>query len=359
MPAPANPTSSAVPCFTLRKVCFLAVGLSAALYFQPVHAQADAAKSIPMAKRIVLVVDEIHALRNFPVVLAERLGYLQDGDMAVTVMNVRYDIWHGDMLMDGRVDAVMAYYHHNIVNHAQGRATEAIVTLGLTPGMKVMVANAVQGKYKSVSDLKGAKIITGGAGSSKTTVANALLIAGGHQISDYTRLGTEGKQQNVAALRSGAAELVVAPVPEGDFYEAQGVASTFADLTSTTGTVNGLGALFPSNTVFMATERVKEHPEIAQHLASAFVRTLKYINSHSAEELAELVPVEIRGKDKPAYVKLLQAQMPMFASDGNMPAAGAQMEWNALAAASPKYKSVALELTYSNRFVTQALTGAQ
>ena len=318
-------------------------------------AQSAPAQAVEVANRIVLLVDEIHAIRNFPVVLADRLGYLRDGNMAVTVMNVRYDAWHGDMLMDGRVDAVMAYYHHNIVNQSQGRMTQAIVTLGVTPGMKVLVAKSAADKFKTLADLKGSRIISGGTGSAKTTVANYLMRAGGNRLDDYKRLGTDGKERNAEALRNGVADFVVAPIPDGDYYEAQGVATEFADLTSITGTRQAFGALFPSSTVFMASERVKAHPEMAQHLVNAFVRTLKYINSHSAEEIAELIPVEIRGKDKAAYLKVLKEQIPMFANDGTMPQSGAEMEWKVLAEFEPKFRAVDPALTYTNYFTSEAL----
>ena len=53
----------------------------------------------PAQQRIVLLADEIKAIRNFPVVLAERLGYLE----GVTVMNIRDDAPTAEMLMSGRV----------------------------------------------------------------------------------------------------------------------------------------------------------------------------------------------------------------------------------------------------------------
>src|SRR6202140_5676580 len=109
--------------------------------------------------RIVLLVDEIKAIRNFPIVIAERLGYLKGDGVVVTVMNIRDDVSTADMLMDGRVDAVMAYYHHNIVNQSEGRNFEAIVTLGVTPGAKVLVASQSKDKFKTLSDLKGSRII--------------------------------------------------------------------------------------------------------------------------------------------------------------------------------------------------------
>ena len=321
------------------------------------RAETPPAKPVEVQNRIVLLVDEIHAIRNFPVVLADRLGYLKDGDMAVTVMNVRYDVWHGDMLMDGRIDAVMAYYHHNVVNHSQGKATEAVITLGVTPGAKVLVANQAKDMYRTLADLKGSRFIAGGAGSSKSTVANYLLLEGGHKITDYSRLGTDGKDKNVEALRGGNADFVVAPTPDGSFYESKGVATVFADLTTVEGTKKNFGALFPSSTIFMASERVKTHPQFAQHLANAFVRTLKYINTHTAEEIAALIPDEIvgKGKDRAAYLAVLKEAIPMFATDGRMPVDGAEKEWRVLAEFDSRYKVVKPEETYTNKFVDEAL----
>jgi NitT/TauT family transport system substrate-binding protein len=305
-------------------------------------------------QRIVLLVDEIKQIRNFPVVLAERLGYLSDGKTIVTVMNTRDDVPSVDLLKDGRVDAVMAYYHHNVVNQSQGIDTEAVVTLGVTPGAKVYVANQVRDKYRGVTDLKGARIISGGAGSSKTTIANAIVLAGGYGIGDYTRLPTK-YAKNVDTLRSGGADLVVAPIPDGDLYESQGVGTVFADLTNPQSTKKALGTLFPSSTVYMMSTRVQAHPEIAQHLADTFVRTLHYINTHTPEQIMAVIPPEIVGKDRAAYLKVLKEEIPMFANDGRMSDEGATKEWQVLTAANPSYQGVKVDQTYTNTFVDNAL----
>ena len=333
----------------------LVAALSLLLSGSDVLAQSKPMEPAAAPNRIVLLVDEIKAVRNFPVVIAERLGYLKGDGVVVTVMNIRDDASTADMLVDGRVDAVMAYYHHNIVNRSEGRNFEAIVTLGVTPGAKVLVANQVKDKFKTLSDLKGSRIIAGGAGSSKTTVANYLLLAGGNRIADYTRIANESKDKIVATLKSGSADFVIAPTPDGDYYEAQGVATVFADLTTVEGTKKHFGALFPSATIYMTSERVTSNPEIAQHLAKAFVRTLKWINTHTAEEIAAVIPVEISGKDRAAYLKVLKEEIPMFATDGRMPADGAEKEWRVLAEFNPKYKPVKVEQTYTNRFVDEAL----
>lgn len=315
----------------------------------------DASGVQEVPQRIVLLVDEIKAIRNFPVVLAERLGYLNDGKTTVTVMNIRDDVSTAEMLKDGRVDAVMAYYHHNVVNQSRGIDTEAVVTLGVTPGAKVLVANQAKEKYRGLADLKGARFIAGGAGSSKSTLANALVLAGGHGVGDYIRLGTDGKEKNIEALREGRAEFVVAPTPDGDVYESTGVATVFADLTTVDGTRRNFGALFPSSTIYMSTARVQAHPEIARHLAAAFVRTLRYINTHTPEQIMAIIPPEISGKDRVAYLNVLKQEIPMFANDGRMPQDGAAKEWRVLTAANPVYGSVKIDRTYTNVFVDEAL----
>src|SRR5207237_2589331 len=122
------------------------------------------ADPLTVDKRIVLLVDEWKAVRNLPVVIAEQMGYLKSDGMDVTVMNTRDDVWHGDMLMDGRIDAVMAYWHHNVVNHSIGRDTEAIITLGTTPGVKVLVGNASRDRIRTLADLKASRETAGCAG---------------------------------------------------------------------------------------------------------------------------------------------------------------------------------------------------
>jgi NitT/TauT family transport system substrate-binding protein len=340
------------------KSLIVAVGfaLSCALWPGELPAQQPSAPKPALEPvRIVLLVDEIRAIRNFPAILAERLGYLNGDGIVVTMMNIRNEVPTAEMLMDGRIDAIMAYYHHNIVNRSQGRDFEAIITLGVTPGARVLVANQAKDRFKSAADLKGSRIIAGGDGSSKTAVANALLLGGGYKVGDYTRIRNESKDKIVAALRAGDADLVVAPIPDGDDYEGLGLASEFADLTTVEGTRKHFGTLFPTSTVYMRSERVKAHPEIAQHLATAFVRTLQWINTHTPEEIAALVPPDFIGKDRGAYVKVLTEQIPMFKTDGRMTEDAAQFEWRVLSEANPKYKAVRVADTYTNRFVDAAL----
>jgi NitT/TauT family transport system substrate-binding protein len=179
------------------------------------------------------------------------------------------------------------------------------------------LSNQARDRFRSRADLRGSRFIAGGAGSSKTTVANALVLAAGLKLGDYTRLGTDGKELNVAALREGRADFIVAPTPDAAYYVSQGVASVFADLTTVEGTRQALGVAFPTATVFMSRQRAQEHPEIARHLATAFVKALHYMRMHSADEIAALVPKEVSGRDRAKYLEAMKEALPMFASMGS------------------------------------------
>ena len=68
-----------------------------------------------------------------------------------------------------------------------------------------------------------------------------------------------------------------------------------------------------------------------------------------------MIPVEISGKDRAAYLANLKEEMPMFASDGRMPPEDAAKEWQVLSEFNPKFKSVKVGETYTNTFVDEAL----
>lgn len=307
-------------------------------------------------RRIVVVVDGLDAIRNFPVLVAEKLGYLKGEDFSVTLMDVRPDISVDAMVADGTVDASIAYYHHTVAGTAAGTPMKAVATLGVTPGVKIMVARGARSRIRTAADLKGARIIAGGPYSAKTTVANALVIANGLSPKDYVPLLPEDKLTISKMLQNGEADVVVARTPDGQYYEREGVASLLVDLTRTDTTKRALKAPFPTTAVYMSSARIEADPAVAQFLATAFVRTLAYIRSHSPSEIATLLPARVRGKDESAFLSALTESVAMYANDGRMPAGGAEEELRVLQAAIPRYAAVKPQDTFTNTFAEKALT---
>ena len=122
--------------------------------------------------KIVLAVDGIKVVRNLPVLLASHLGYFRAEGLDVTLKETSASAEVDAMLADGRVAGMVAYYHHTIVAQSEGRDCESVVTMAVTPGYSLLIANQLKGSVKSLADLKGRRIISGGPHSAKATSAN-------------------------------------------------------------------------------------------------------------------------------------------------------------------------------------------
>jgi NitT/TauT family transport system substrate-binding protein len=106
---------------------------------------------------------------------------------------------------------------------------------------------------------------------------------------------------------------------------------------------------------------VQGNKQTVQKLANAFVRTLKYINTHSAQEIAAKMPADYAGSDPKLYVKAINDTKSIFTQDGLMSADGAKNVLEVLGSFSPnvqgKKATIDLSKTYTTEFATAAKTG--
>ena len=101
---------------------------------------------------------------------------------------------------------------------------------------------------------------------------------------------------------------------------------------------------------------MEKNRDAAQKLANAFVKTLRFIASHSAAEIADKMPKDFCVGDKNGYIKALADGKGMLTADGVMPAGGPETVLAVLSAFSKnvKGKTVDLSKTYTSEFVKKA-----
>jgi len=87
-----------------------------------------------------------------------------------------------------------------------------------------------------------------------------------------------------------------------------------------------------------------------------FVKTMKYMHTHSAEQIADQMPKDYYGGDKALYVKALEASLPSFTADGRMPKGGPDTVLQVLSTFKPQVKAAHIDLskTYTTAFVDAA-----
>jgi NitT/TauT family transport system substrate-binding protein len=135
-----------------------------------------------------------------------------------------------------------------------------------------------------------------------------------------------------------------------------GEARILVDMRSVEKTKAALGGTYPAASFYMDAKWVEGHKDTVQKLANAFVKTLKFINTHSGAEIADKMPPDFYVGDKAGYIKALNDGKSMFTADGVMPAGGPETVLAVLSAFSKnvKGKTVDLSKTYTTEFVKKA-----
>ncbi len=89
---------------------------------------------------------------------------------------------------------------------------------------------------------------------------------------------------------------------------------------------------------------------------NAYVKTLKFIHSHSAAEIAAKMPADYYAGNQDLYVTALKNQISIFGSDCKMPVGGPEtvMKIQQDYVPSFKGKSSNLSETYTNQFADNA-----
>jgi NitT/TauT family transport system substrate-binding protein len=101
---------------------------------------------------------------------------------------------------------------------------------------------------------------------------------------------------------------------------------------------------------------VAVHKAETQKLANAFVKTLRYIATHSAEQIADKMPADYYAGNKPLYIKALIEGKGMFTPDGKMPENGPKTVLTVLNAfdKAVQGKTIDIGRTYTTQFVDTA-----
>ena len=86
------------------------------------------------------------------------------------------------------------------------------------------------------------------------------------------------------------------------------------------------------------------------------MRALKFIQTHSAADIAAHMPADYVGNNQALYVQALQNSLSMYSADGLMAVGGPETVLSVLTAFNPnvKGKHIDLQRTFTNEFVNLA-----
>ncbi|HLQ05419.1 MAG TPA: ABC transporter substrate-binding protein, partial [Verrucomicrobiae bacterium] len=161
----------------------------------------------------------------------------------------------------------------------------------------------------------------------------------------------------IAAMKQGKIDIGITTQPTVLRMLSSGDAKMHVDLFTPTGAQASLGGNYPFISLFAKTDYINANKGVVQRVVNAYVKTLKWIQTHTPTEIAEKLPADYYGGDKAAYIQALTDSMKMFSPDGKMQSGAPEFVLSVLKQfndAVQKAPSIDLSKTYTNDFVANA-----
>ncbi len=288
--------------------------------------------------------------------LAKQLGYFAQQGLDVTLIDEASGQSSENEVLAGQVDAGSGSYNHTIELQAAGKQMESVVQLDIAPGEAEVVSAKEAGQIHSISDLKGKNLGVTELGSGTQTLTTALLHKVGITPDQVHFIPVGAGDTFIAAMQQGRIDAGMTTEPTISRLVSSGVGKVLVDLRTPESTQTALGGPYPFISVFMENTYVSSHKDVVQKMVNAYVKTLKWIHTHTAEQIADMMPPDYYAGNKTLYVTALQSQLAIFSPDGNMPTGAPQAVLNIEYQSNliPQSKQIDLSLTYTNEFTSKA-----
>ena len=288
--------------------------------------------------------------------LTQRLGYFAAQGLDVTLIDEASGQSSENEVLAGQVEAGSGSYNHTIELQAAGKNMEAVVLLNIAPGEAEIVSAKAASHIHSVSDLKGKYLGVTELGSGTQTLTTALLHNAGISPDQVHFVPVGAGDTFIAALQQGKIDAGMTTEPTISRILSSGVGKVLVDLRSPQSTQAALGGPYPFICLFMNNSYVSSHQDVVQKLVNAYVKTLKWMHTHTAEQIADQMPADYYAGNKALYVTALQNQMAIFSPDGLMPAGAPQSVLSTEYQSNlvPKSKPIDLTTTFTNQFAAKA-----
>ena len=321
------------------------------------HDKGSASSTGAATPTVKIMVGGLDKQIYLPAMLAQRLGYFKQQGLNVELSDEPAGVEAANQLLAGKVDGVIGFYDHTLDLQGKGRQTESVVQLLRLPGEAVMCRSAVAGDVRSPADWGGRKLGVTGLGSSTYFLTQYLAQHNGVPTNKITPVAVKAGPTFVAAMQQKAIDCGMTTEPTITAVQDKQLGSPLIDMRNEAGTVQALGGVYPASALYMRNDWVASHRDTVQKLANALVKTLRYIQAHSAAEItAQMPPEYYQGVGKDAYVKALDAQKAIFSPDGIMPKGGPETVLKVLGSFDPAVKGHDIDLakTYTTKFAAKA-----
>jgi NitT/TauT family transport system substrate-binding protein len=310
-------------------------------------------------EHVKIMVGGLDKVIYLPAMLTQRLGYFKEEGLDVQLLSEPAGVQAETALVSGQVQGAVGFYDHTLDLQTKGKSVESVVQFSQAPGEVEIVAKKRADDITSPKDFKGKKLGITGLGSSTDFLTKYLAVKNGVKVSEFTPVAVGAGPTFISALQKGAIDGGMTTDPTVATVMEKNLGKVLIDMRTPKGSQEALGGPYPSSSLYMQTDWVNSHKETVQKLANAFVKTLNWMSTHTASDIAAKMPADYSQGNKTLYAAAVRSTLPMFTKDGVMPQDGPETVEKVLKAFNPNIKNADVDLskTYTTEFVKKAATG--
>ena len=309
------------------------------------------------AAKVTIAIGGAGCLCYLPTVLAERLGEYKQAGLEVELINFKGGSQALTAVIGGSADVVSGYYDHCVNLAARNQQLTAFVVYDRYPGLVLGVSPRHASGISSVKDLAGKKVGVSAPGSSTDFFLKYLLAKSGVDPNAVAVIGIGVDATAVAAMERGTVDAAVMLDPAATLLKGKfPTLEILIDVRTQVDTLAVFGGEYPGGALYARGDWIARHEKETQALTNAILATLKWIHSHTPEEIMAKMLEDMVGPDKALYLAALKNTIPMYSTTGRMDPKGAEAVLNVFSQSSPEVAKAKIDLakTYTNRFVEQA-----
>ena len=268
--------------------------------------------------KVRLAVGGKSAVFYLPLSVTERLGYFKDAGLDVEISDVASGGRTLQAIVGGSAEIGIGTFDHAIQMQAKNQPVVALLQYGRYPGFVLAMMTGKADLYKSPKDLKGLKIGVTSPGSSTHFMAAYMMV---RSRAEGRRRLVHRHRHHLDRGRGGAArrDRRHRQLRSDDDDDGKREAGEDRRRHAHRGRHQG--------GVWRAVSRRRDLRHAGLHREKSADRAeggrlpsssgLKWIASHSAEDIAKLMPEEYALGNLPIYIKALSVSKPMYSPDGH------------------------------------------
>jgi NitT/TauT family transport system substrate-binding protein len=307
--------------------------------------------------KITLAVGGGSCLCYLPTMLAQALGEYEKAGLNVEVVDFKGGSESLKAVIGGSADVVSGYFDHCVNLAAKGQHLQSFVVYDRYPGFALVVSPKHSGEINSIKDLAGKKVGVSAPGSSTDFFLKYMLSKNSVDPNSVGVIGVGLGATAVAAMEQGTIDAAIMLDPAITILQGQDKQlKILTDTRSQKDTLAVFGGEYPGGALYTRAEWIATHEKEVQAMTNAIIATLKWIHSHTPEEIADKMPANLVGKDKAQYVAALKNTLPMYSETGRMDPKGAAAVLAVFSQSSPDVAKANIDLskTYTNKYVEAA-----